>query len=95
MDPDATGSLAFLISGVLAMAAVIATSGLVAVRSRAWLAAALNLMGCLAFGVSATGAFIRESGVTADERLANLGTFVGALCFLAAALTSLPRSSRR
>ncbi|WP_260765087.1 YrhK family protein [Mycobacterium sp. SMC-4] len=92
--PDAAGSVAFLVSGVLAMTAVTATAGLLALRSWAWVAAALNLIGCIAFGISAAAAFIRQSGVTADERLANLGTFVGALCFLVAALVTLPRATR-
>ena len=77
--PDATGSVAFLVSGVFALAAV------------GWLAAWINMVGCIAFGASATGAFIRKSGATADAVLANLGTFLGALCFLAAALLLLPR----
>ncbi|GAB3232779.1 hypothetical protein [Mycolicibacterium hippocampi] len=89
--PDATGSIAFLLSGVLAMAAVAATVGVFELRSRAWWAAAVNLIGCVAFGVSAVAAFVRVSGLTADERLANLGTFIGALCFLTAAVVSLPR----
>ena len=46
----------------------------------------------LAFGVSALGAFVTESGVTEDALLANVGTFVGALCFLVAALMVLPRN---
>lgn len=93
--PDATGSVAFLLSGVLAMIAVSATVGLVEFRSREWLTAAINLAGCVAFGVSAVAAFVRVTGITADERLANLGTFLGALCFLAAALVALPRRVSR
>ncbi|MGE0215919.1 hypothetical protein [Mycolicibacterium sp.] len=89
--PDVTGSLAFLISGALAMAAVVATVGLLEIRSRNWLAGAINLTGCVAFGISALAAFVRTTGVTADEWLANFGTFVGALCFLVAALLVLPR----
>ena len=84
--PDAVGSLAFLISGVLAVAALTVDS----VR-RDRLTAWLNMVGCLAFGVSAAAAFVRRSGVTEDAWLANLGTFIGALCFLAAALLGLPR----
>lgn len=84
--PDAVGSLAFLISGVLALVALTADS-----PRRDQLTAWLNMAGCLAFGVSAGGAFIRWSGVTEDEWLANLGTFIGALCFLVAALLGLPR----
>lgn len=85
--PDATGSVAFLISGVLAVVAV----GIWAPKSVDWQASWINLAGCLAFGVSALAAFVRKTGITVDERLANLGTFVGALCFLAAALVLRPR----
>lgn len=92
--PDATGSLFFLISGALAMMAVTAVTGLLELRSRDWAAGAINLIGCLAFGVSALAAFVRKDGVTADEVLANLGTFIGAVCFLIAALLELPRSQR-
>lgn len=93
--PDATGSLAFLLSGVLAMIAVGAAVGLFEPRSREWLTAAINLVGCVAFGVSAVAAFVRVTGITADERLANLGTFLGALCFLVAALVASPRRLSR
>ncbi|WP_260751395.1 hypothetical protein [Mycobacterium sp. SMC-8] len=91
--PDVTGSLFFLISGAMAMAAVAAV-GAVRSGSRDWITNAVNLTGCVAFGVSAAAAFIRKDGVTADEWLANFGTFLGALCFLAAALIALPRHSR-
>src|SRR5690349_22235839 len=89
--PDATGSLAFLLSGVLAVLAVGAWSP----KSVGWQAAWINMMGCVAFGVSALAAFVRKTGVTVDERLANFGTFIGALCFLAAALLVQPRLSKR
>jgi hypothetical protein len=72
--PDATGSLAFLVSGVLGIVAVTAVVGI---------------------GVSALGAFVTKSGVTEDALLANFGTFIGALCFLAAALLVLPRDPGR
>jgi hypothetical protein len=89
--PDATGSLAFLVSGALGIVAVTAVVGIVELKSRDWQAEWINLIGCVAFGVSALGAFVTESGVTEDALLANLGTFIGALCFLAAALLVLPR----
>lgn len=85
--PDAVGSTAFLASGVLA----VITVGWWAPRSVDWQAGWINLMGCVAFGLSALAAFVTRSGVTIDERVANLGTFVGALCFLLAALLLLPR----
>lgn len=88
--PDATGSMAFLVSGALGIAAVTATAGRFAPRSREWQAQWVNMVGCVAFGASALGAFITPAGVTEDALLANTGTFLGALCFLAAALLVLP-----
>lgn len=93
--PDALGSLAFLISGVLGVIAVTAIVGIVQLKSRDWQGEWINMIGCVAFAVSALGAFVSESGVTADALLANLGTFIGALCFLVAALVMLPRRARR
>ena len=84
--PDIFGSIAFLISGVLAVCAL----GAVCTRrdrQNSW----INLAGCVAFGVSAVAGFVRRSGVTEDQWLANFGTFLGALCFLVAALLALPR----
>lgn len=85
--PDATGCVAFLISGVLAVMSV----GGWAPRSADWQAGWINLVGCVAFAISAAAAFVFKTGVTANAALANLGTFVGALCFLTAALLVLPR----
>jgi hypothetical protein len=93
--PDATGSLAFLVSGVLGIVAVTAAVGIFELKSRDWQAEWINMVGCLAFGVSALGAFVTKTGVTEDALLANLGTFIGALCFLPAALVVLPREPRR
>lgn len=92
--PDVTGSVAFLVSGVLGLVAVSVGIGRLALKSRDWQAEWINLIGCVAFGVSAVAAFVRIDGATVDPTLANLGTFVGALCFLAAALLILPRRSR-
>lgn len=89
--PDATGSFAFLVSAVFGVIAVGAEVGWWAPDSRDWQAQWVNMIGCLAFAVSAAGAFVFTSGATADEPVANLGTFVGALCFLGAALLVLPR----
>ena len=89
--PDMVGSLAFLVSGALGIVAVTAVVGIVELKSRDWQAEWINMSGCVAFGVSALGAFVTESGVTEDALLANVGTFIGALCFLAAALLVLPR----
>ncbi|MGY4652240.1 hypothetical protein [Mycobacterium sp. URHB0021] len=91
--PDAVGSAAFLVSGALGVVAVTAVVGIFELKSRDWQAEWINVIGCVAFGVSALGAFVTKTGVTEDALLANAGTFVGALCFLAAALLVLPRDS--
>jgi hypothetical protein len=89
--PDATGSVSFLISGTLGVVAVSLTVGLVRPKSREWLAAWINMVGCVAFGASAAGAFISKTGVTEDAWVANVGTFAGALCFVIAARLMLPK----
>ena len=53
------------------------------------------MVGSIAFGASAVGAFVRRTGVTEDALLANVGTFFPALCFLTAALLILPDRSAR
>jgi hypothetical protein len=88
--PDAAGSAAFLVSGALGVVAVTLTVGLVRLKSRLWLAAWTSMIGSIAFGASAIGAFITKTGITEDAQLAQLGTFVGALCFLTAARLRLP-----
>lgn len=91
--PDAGGSVAFLVSAVLGVVAVSAQVGCWAPRSRDWRVQWVNMIGCLAFAASAVGAFVVEAGTDADAALANVGTFLGALCFLAAALIAMPRSA--
>ncbi len=48
--------------------------------------------GSVAFGVSAAASYvIVESDILRNAQRANLGTFVGALCFLVGAILVLPR----
>jgi hypothetical protein len=89
--PDATGSISFLVSAALGIVAVTVTVGLVQWKSREWQAAWINMIGSIAFGASAVGAFITRTGVTEDALVANLGTCIGALCFLVAALLIRPK----
>jgi hypothetical protein len=88
--PDAVGSVAFLVSGALGVAAVALVVGLIRLKSRIGLAALTSMAGSIAFGASAIGAFITKTGSTEHPSLAQLGTFVGALCFLIAAYLRLP-----
>lgn len=89
--PDAFGSVCFLVSSVLAW--VEACDGWAAWRpwSWSWWITLANLAGSVAFGVSAVAGFISPAtGQVANAGLANLGTFAGALCFLAGGLALLP-----
>jgi hypothetical protein len=84
--PDARGSVCFLVSGCLAFAAVRGTR-----RTRDWWIAVVNLLGCVAFGVSAVAAYVVPStGSALELAAANAFTALGALCFLIGALLLLP-----
>ena len=64
-------------------------------RVLSWWIAALNLVGSIAFGVSAVAAYVvPDSGEPRNVELVNLGTFVGALGFLSARSCS-SRTHRR
>ncbi|MGZ4615733.1 MAG: hypothetical protein ACXV4A_09240 [Actinomycetes bacterium] len=89
--PDALGSILFLISGYLAYVAVCGGLFRRPPRTRQWTIAAVNLVGCVAFGVSAVGAYLVPStGDVLALGAANFGTAFGALCFLVGALLLLP-----
>ncbi|MFV3116301.1 MULTISPECIES: hypothetical protein [Gordonia] len=95
-SPDAGGSIAFLISGAVAFVAYSRSSGSgLDLRDRDWWSVLVNWVGCVAFGVSAVGAFVTEDGVTADAVAATAGTFVGALCFFVASAVVLPGARHR
>jgi hypothetical protein len=88
--PDALGSICFLVSSWLAWAEE--CDGTFAWRPArlSWWITALNLVGSVAFGVSAVASYVTSSGQLLSLALTNLGTFVGALCFLAGAILLLP-----
>lgn len=89
--PDVFGSLAFLVASGLAVIATTETDKLWDPHARDWRSTWLNMIGSIAFGISAVGAFVRPAtGRLADASVANLGTLAGALCFLAAALLMRP-----
>jgi len=47
-------------------------------------------VGSVAFGVSAVASYVTPSGQLLSLALTNLGTFVGAVCFLVGAVLLLP-----
>ena len=88
--PDVFGSACFLVSGVLAYR-VTAGPGLLPGRmDQAWTTSAVNLLGCVLFGISAIASFVVPStGAILDLAAANWCTALGALCFFIGALLSL------
>ncbi|MFC9561767.1 hypothetical protein [Agromyces sp. NPDC056965] len=87
--PDAVGSIAFLVSSALAVVATRHRLALWDSHARTWHGTWLNMIGSVAFAVSAVGAYV--SPVTGDfvsQFWANLGTLLGALCFFVAAVLS-------
>lgn len=91
--PDAGGSVAFLISGAFAIVAYWRVKKLWNPSDSGWWATQINMLGCIAFGVSAVAAYITPDGNTIDNVLANSCTFVGAVCFFLSSLIVLPRRS--
>jgi hypothetical protein len=89
--PDAFGSICFLVSGYLAYFAVCGRPFCRPRRSREWWIAAINLLGCVAFGLSAVASYvIPATGTALDLARANATTAFGALCFLIGAVLLLP-----
>jgi hypothetical protein len=88
--PDALGSICFLVSSWLAWAEV--CHGRFAWRPTdiSWWITLLNLVGSVAFGVSAIASYVKPNGQLVSLALTNLGTFVGAICFLVGGLLLLP-----
>jgi len=83
--PDAVGSVCFLVASAIAVRIATGPD-----RPIAW----WNMVGSIAFGISAVGAYvIPDSGDLQNATAANMGTFLGALCFLVGALM-LVRLSR-
>jgi hypothetical protein len=89
--PDALGSVCFLVASTLAWAEAGHAWWSWRPASRSWRITLLNLLGSIAFGVSAAAAkVLPTSDQVRNVTLMNFGTFVGALCFLAGAVLLLP-----
>lgn len=94
--PDAYGSACFLIASGLAIAATAHRDGLWDPDARNWWSTWLNMAGSVAFAVSAVAAYVvPSSGEVLNAQWVNVGTFVGAICFLVAALLVKPPRERR
>ncbi len=85
--PDVFGSICFLVSSELAYAEVCHRWVCLRARSLSWRIVTLNLVGSIAFGVSAVASLIEPSTQEpVSAAIANAGTAAGALCFLAGAI---------
>ena len=88
--PDALGSICFLVSGVIAYRASRRHGWLPARTGQGWWEPAVNLLGCIFFGISAVAGYVvPASGSVIDLAAANWNTALGAACFLACALATL------
>jgi hypothetical protein len=91
--PDWRGSICFLVSGAIAYRASRRQGwrGWLPVRAGAgWWQPAVNLLGCVFFGVSAVAGYVVPStGSMLQQAAANWSTALGAACFLACAIDTL------
>jgi hypothetical protein len=80
--PDIFGSICFLIASGLVWIEVGHSLLSWNPQSISWRIAFLNLLGSIAFGVSAISAYVMPAtGLPKNEFLVATGTFVGAVCF--------------
>ena len=94
--PDMLGSIAFMVASTLAWIEVCDGWWAWRPHDTPWRIVALNLVGSIAFQISAIAAFIRPAtGEVANVSIANLGTFVGAIGFLLAAMLLIPELADR
>jgi hypothetical protein len=88
--PDTLGSLCFLVSGAIAYRAS-ARHGWLPARDRwGWWEPAINLLGCVFFGISAAAGLIAPSTSSSiAPHVANWNISLGAACFLTCAAATL------
>jgi hypothetical protein len=91
--PDWRGSICFLVSGAIAYRASRRHGwhGWLPERGGSgWWQPAVNLLGCIFFGISAVaGYLVPATGSLLNQAAANWNTSLGAACFLACALDTL------
>jgi hypothetical protein len=91
--PDWRGSICFLVSGAIAYRASPRDGwhGCLPRRGGAgWWQPAINLLGCVFFGISAVAGYVVPAkGTMLSQAAANWNTALGAACFLACAVDTL------
>lgn len=93
-SPDVFGSIAFLVASWLAYKEVRDNWHGSPEHHGEWSVTVLNLVGSIAFGISAIGSFlIPENGELLNAAASNSGTFIGAVCFFAGAYLLWPEAA--
>ena len=93
--PDVFGSVCFLVASALAWFEACHGWAAWRPRSLAWWITGVNLLGSVAFGFSAVASYvIPGTAELLSVPVANLGTFIGAVCFLAGAMLAALRADR-
>ena len=94
--PDAAGSIAFLVASQLGWLAVCGRLWCIRRDDVDWWMAALNYAGSIFFGLAAIGALtLPTTGDELNITLVNVGTFIGAICFLVGAYLLMPEAARQ
>jgi hypothetical protein len=87
--PNALGSVCFLVSGAIFYLSSPRRGILPRLDHEGWWEAAVNLLGCVLFGVSAVTSYATgHAGTLISTGISNWTTTLGAACFLACALTA-------
>jgi hypothetical protein len=93
--PDFVGSILFLVASGYGILAVAGRYRVWRPGDPSWRIAWVNMAGSVFFMMSAIGAFIiPATGSAVDPRWANLGTFLGAVCFFLGAALLIPAWSK-
>lgn len=93
--PDVIGSICFLIASELALAEVCNAWFSFRNRTLSWWIVAVNMLGSIAFGVSAAASLIQPStDEPVSAAIANAGTALGGICFLVGAVLLLPEAAQ-
>lgn len=93
-ESNMAGSALFLVSSFIAMHSVVRLRRHRLVRNRSTLILLLNFVGSVLFGLSAMASKLVAPGVVRNESWVGIGTFWGALAFLAASVLMLPPRPR-
>ncbi len=92
---DFLGSILFLVSSSLAYGEVVSALTNPKVKSLTWWIVLSNLLGSVAFGISAITSFILPSvGTMINANVTNLTTALGGVCFFVGALLQLIETNR-